>query len=84
MNYFKHPLSQVDSENIGLNSKIWQFVVVLKGAIIGNNTNICSHCFVENKVIIGNNGKEVKVNTINILRGHDQIDVDILELAQDT
>lgn len=55
MNFFKHPLSQVDSETIGENSKIWQFVVVLKNAVIGSNTNICSHCFVENQVKIGNN-----------------------------
>ena len=55
MDYFKHPLSQVDSENIGENSKIWQFVVVLKDAVIGKNTNICSHCFIENKVTIGDN-----------------------------
>ncbi|MBK6833053.1 MAG: N-acetyltransferase [Bacteroidetes bacterium] len=55
MDYFKHPLSQVDSENIGENSKIWQYVVVLKEAVIGKNTNICSHCFIENKVTIGDN-----------------------------
>lgn len=55
MDYFKHPLSQVDSENIGENSKIWQFVVVLKDAVIGKNTNVCSHCFIENKVTIGDN-----------------------------
>jgi UDP-2-acetamido-3-amino-2,3-dideoxy-glucuronate N-acetyltransferase len=55
MDYFKHPLSQVDSETIGKNTKIWQFAVVLKGARIGENCNICSHCFIENEVIIGNN-----------------------------
>jgi acetyltransferase-like isoleucine patch superfamily enzyme len=55
MNYFKHQLSQVDSESIGTNTKIWQYVVVLNGASIGNNCNICSHCFIEGKVKIGNN-----------------------------
>jgi acetyltransferase-like isoleucine patch superfamily enzyme len=55
MNVFKHPLAQVDSELIGANTKIWQFVVVLKGAVIGENCNICSHCFIENNVDIGNN-----------------------------
>jgi acetyltransferase-like isoleucine patch superfamily enzyme len=54
MNFFKHALSQVDSENIGAGTKIWQFVIVLKGAVIGEDTNICSHCFIENKVKIGN------------------------------
>ncbi len=55
MSYFKHELSQVDSTSIGKETKIWQFVVVLKDAVIGENCNICSHCFVENKVKIGNN-----------------------------
>lgn len=55
MSFFKHPLSQVDSENIGKNTKVWQFVVVLKGAKIGDNCNVCSHCYIENEVVIGNN-----------------------------
>lgn len=55
MNYFKHQLSQVDSESIGKDTKIWQYVVVVNGATIGNNCNICSHCFIEGKVKIGNN-----------------------------
>lgn len=50
-----HPLSDVQSTNIGENTKIWQYCVVLKGAQIGSNCNICSHCFIENDVIIGNN-----------------------------
>ncbi len=55
MTFFKHPVSQVDSDLIGNDTKIWQYVVVLKGAQIGANCNICSHCFIEDKVIIGNN-----------------------------
>ena len=50
-----HPLSDVKSKNIGRGSTIWQFCVVLPHAIIGENCNICSHCFIENDVIIGNN-----------------------------
>lgn len=50
-----HPLSDVQSKNIGKNTSIWQFCVVLKEAEIGENCNICSHCFIENKVKIGNN-----------------------------
>tara|TARA_B100000795_G_scaffold223370_1_gene178541 strand:- start:500 stop:1045 length:546 start_codon:yes stop_codon:yes gene_type:complete len=50
-----HPLSDVQSNNIGSGSYIWQFVVVLKNAIIGENCNINSHVFIENDVIIGNN-----------------------------
>jgi acetyltransferase-like isoleucine patch superfamily enzyme len=55
MNYFKHELSQVDSDSIGKGTKIWQFAVILKGAQIGENCNICSHCFIEGNVKIGNN-----------------------------
>lgn len=50
-----HCLSDVQSENIGDNTNIWQFCVVLKDAVIGEGCNICSHCFIENKVVIGNN-----------------------------
>lgn len=50
-----HKLSDVQSVNIGMGTKIWQFCVVLPGANIGSNCNICSHCFIENKVTIGNN-----------------------------
>ena len=48
-----HPLSDVQSENIGANTNIWQYCVVLQGAKIGSDCNICSHCFIENEVIIG-------------------------------
>lgn len=50
-----HKLSDVQTSNIGENTSIWQFVVVLPLAKIGSNCNICSHCFIENKVFIGNN-----------------------------
>lgn len=50
-----HHLADVQSKNIGKDTKIWQFCVVLPGAKIGKNCNICSHCFIENDVVIGNN-----------------------------
>lgn len=49
-----HPLSDCLSKSIGENTNIWQFVVVLAGAVIGSNCNICAHCFIENEVNIGN------------------------------
>ena len=49
-----HRLADVQSKNIGNNTKIWQFTVVLPNAQIGQDCNICSHCFIENDVIIGN------------------------------
>lgn len=50
-----HPLSDVQSQNIGENTTIWQFCVVLKNAQIGNNCNINAQVLIENDVIIGNN-----------------------------
>jgi UDP-2-acetamido-3-amino-2,3-dideoxy-glucuronate N-acetyltransferase len=50
-----HKLADVQSENIPESTRIWQFVVVLPGAILGENCNICSMCFIENDVKIGNN-----------------------------
>lgn len=49
-----HPLSDVQSANIGEGTNIWQFCVVLPNARIGAECNICSHCFIENDVVIGN------------------------------
>jgi UDP-2-acetamido-3-amino-2,3-dideoxy-glucuronate N-acetyltransferase len=54
MKYFCHKLSDVQSEQIGEKTMIWQFVVVLPGAQIGENCNINSHVFIENDVVIGN------------------------------
>lgn len=48
-----HPLSDVQSVNIGAETRIWQFVVILSGAVIGRACNVCSHCFIENDVIVG-------------------------------
>lgn len=48
-----HPLADVQTTAIGDGTRIWQFVVVLPGARIGTDCNICSHCFVENDVVIG-------------------------------
>jgi acetyltransferase-like isoleucine patch superfamily enzyme len=53
--FFVHKLSDVQTPNIGSDTNIWQFVVVLHNAKIGSNCNICSHCLIENEVIIGNN-----------------------------
>ena len=48
-----HRLSDVQTESIGDNTVIWQYCVVLSGAVIGSDCNICSHCFIENNVKIG-------------------------------
>lgn len=50
-----HPTSEVQSNKIGKNTLIWQFVVILKDAVIGENCNVNAHVFIENDVSIGNN-----------------------------
>ena len=50
---FIHPSSDVQSKQIGEGTRIWQYVVILPEAIIGRDCNICSHCFIENKVVVG-------------------------------
>jgi len=53
MSIFTHESSDVQSKCIGAGTKIWQYVVVLKNAVIGEDCNICSHCLIENDVVIG-------------------------------
>ena len=48
-----HPSSDVQSKQIGEGTRVWQYVVILPGAVIGRDGNICSHCFIENKVVVG-------------------------------
>ena len=50
-----HPLADVQSPRIGENTNVWQFCVVLPGAVIGENCNICAQVLIENDVQIGNN-----------------------------
>ena len=48
-----HPLADVQTSQIGDNTQIWQFAVVLKNAVIGKDCNINCHTFIENDVKIG-------------------------------
>lgn len=50
-----HPLSDVHTKDIGRNTLVWQFCVVLERAKIGANCNICAQVLIENDVIIGDN-----------------------------
>lgn len=55
MTVFIHPLADVKAKNIGSNTRIWQYSIILDGAQIGENCNICAHTLIESKVTIGNN-----------------------------
>lgn len=51
---FIHSLADVQSAQVGEDTRIWQYCVVLQGARIGSGCNLCAHCFVENDVVVGN------------------------------
>jgi UDP-2-acetamido-3-amino-2,3-dideoxy-glucuronate N-acetyltransferase len=50
---FIHPLADVAECLIGQGTRVWQFVVVLKGAKIGSDCNICAQTLIESDVVIG-------------------------------
>jgi UDP-2-acetamido-3-amino-2,3-dideoxy-glucuronate N-acetyltransferase len=50
---FIHQLADVAECQIDEGTKIWQFVVILKGAKIGRDCNICAHTLIEGDVVIG-------------------------------
>ena len=54
MTAFIHHLADVKSNDVGCDTNVWQFCVVLEGAKIGSNCNICAHVFIESDVVIGN------------------------------
>lgn len=54
-NHKIHPLADVQTDQIGEGTTVWQFCVILKGAKIGANCNINALILIENDVILGNN-----------------------------
>ena len=50
-----HELADVQTESIGTGTTVWQFSVILPGAVIGENCNINALTLIENDVVIGNN-----------------------------
>lgn len=55
MEKYINPLADVQSSMIAEGTRIWQFAVILPGAAIGKNCNICAHTFIENDVVVGDN-----------------------------
>lgn len=50
---FVHKLADVQSKNIGEGTKVWQFCIILEGAKIGRDCNICAQILIEDDVVIG-------------------------------
>lgn len=53
--HYQHHTALVEpGVSIGRRTRIWAFVHVLPGVVIGEDCNICDHTFIEGKVRIGN------------------------------
>jgi len=50
-----HALADVQTDAIGEKTRVWQYAVILKGAKIGSDCNICAHTLIEGGVVVGNN-----------------------------
>jgi len=53
MSTFIHPTAICEATAIGNRTRIWAFVHILPGAVIGEECNICDSVFVENDVRVG-------------------------------
>jgi UDP-2-acetamido-3-amino-2,3-dideoxy-glucuronate N-acetyltransferase len=50
-----HPQALVESEQIGDGTCVWAFAHIMKGVVIGTNSNIGDHAFLETGAVVGNN-----------------------------
>jgi UDP-2-acetamido-3-amino-2,3-dideoxy-glucuronate N-acetyltransferase len=48
-----HNTAEVQTQNIGANTKVWQYSIILQHAQIGDYCNINCHVFIENDVVLG-------------------------------
>jgi acetyltransferase-like isoleucine patch superfamily enzyme len=50
----QHPTAIVQSDQIGRGTRIWAFVHVMRGAVVGEDCNLCDHAFLEDGAVVGN------------------------------
>jgi acetyltransferase-like isoleucine patch superfamily enzyme len=50
-----HEKALVESDQVGCGTRVWAFAHIMKGAVIGENCNICEHCFIEAGARLGDN-----------------------------
>ena len=56
LNYTVHPSAIIDEgAQIGAGSRVWHFVHICSGAVIGKGCSFGQNVFVGNQVIIGDN-----------------------------
>jgi UDP-2-acetamido-3-amino-2,3-dideoxy-glucuronate N-acetyltransferase len=49
-----HPTALVESKQIGAGTRVWAFVHVMAGAVVGEDCQLGDHVFVEGGAIVGN------------------------------
>lgn len=54
VDFYAHPDSLVESQQIGAGTRIWAFTHIMPNVVIGINCNIGDHCYIESGAIIGN------------------------------
>lgn len=51
--FFAHPQSIVETQDVGRGTRVWAFAHVMKGVRLGANCNIGEHCYIETGVVVG-------------------------------
>jgi acetyltransferase-like isoleucine patch superfamily enzyme len=51
---FIHSHALCESDQIGNGTRIWAFVHIMPGVVIGSDCNVCDHVYIESGVTIGN------------------------------
>ena len=51
--YYVHERALVETDSIGVGTRVWAFAHVMAGAVIGADCNICDHTYIEGDVVIG-------------------------------
>ena len=59
-----HPQAIVENDDIGSKTRVYAFVHILPGAVIGSDCNINDHCFIDGDVVLGD---RVTVKCFNYL-----------------
>lgn len=48
-----HPTALVESDSVGSGTRVWAFVHVMKGAVVGRDCKIGDHAFIESGAVLG-------------------------------
>ena len=67
INFIRVALLRFRGVSIGAGTRVWQYVVISPGAVIGKSCNICSHVFIECDVSIGD--RTTIKNGVQLWRG---------------